>query len=344
MACLENSCGWDAEDLRCVPASSCLREGPLCWTSDNFPGNDFDECLTLPGPTFTVPFTAEPHRVVKYREHDDPGDGGNCLLAKPIDMKYSEGSNCMSECFVGWTRDQEALEYAFLTPANADATVDVTIRVSSKQPRVVLVSLDFRSIHIGYNLVVSGTGWLDFYDLTVPNVFVPAANKQHRLSVIFYEGKVNLCSVSVTPSIPFMVGALDFVDYYEIDEPLLDRGADYLIATPVDAKQYTGSSCPFECVVGWTRAGEWLDYAFWAPSGAKVDITARVASKRDRRIKLRLDGDRIGGKLIVPGNGWDDFSDLVVSKISVEGHKLHHVRVEFAEGKTNLCSLSVSFA
>jgi hypothetical protein len=140
--------------------------------------------------------------------------------------------------------------------------------------------------------------------------------------------------------VPFTAEALDFVDYHKINEDT-DNG-NCPLRSPVDAKYFPQEGCLSECVVGWTEAGEWLEYEFESEKDGFVDISARLSSKRQKYVSLYLDGHRITDHLFnLPGNGWDNFLDETVTGVYIQGGVPHRLRVLFIDGKVNLCSISV---
>jgi F5/8 type C domain/Carbohydrate binding module (family 6) len=61
-----------------------------------------------------------------------------------------------------------------------------------------------------------------------------------------------------------------------------------------------------QCVVGWTTAGEWLEYDITTASTQDLDITSRVAADLpDRQFHISIDGVSLGEQTIRPDNDWD---------------------------------------
>jgi len=89
------------------------------------------------------------------------------------------------------------------------------------------------------------------------------------------------------------------------------------------------------CNVGWTDAGEWLEYDISVPNEAVFNIIARVASAQTgRAFHIELDGTNLG-QLSAPSGGWQSWQDRTWVNIRI-GAGNHTLRVVFDNGLVNL--------
>ncbi|WP_062062948.1 cellulose binding domain-containing protein [Cellvibrio sp. OA-2007] len=87
------------------------------------------------------------------------------------------------------------------------------------------------------------------------------------------------------------------------------------------------------CLVGWTSAGETLDYAIGNADG-RYDVSLRVASRdAGKRIKLLADG-KLLGTVTTSGGGWSSWELLKISSINIASNT--RLTVEFVDGATNI--------
>ena len=88
--------------------------------------------------------------------------------------------------------------------------------------------------------------------------------------------------------------------------------------------------------VGWTAAGEYLRYKIAVSDAGEYRIKARVATtKGGLSIQLKLDGDQLGGALIVPNSGgWQNWRDTTTTVSLPQGE--HELEVYFNDAEVNL--------
>jgi subtilisin family serine protease len=89
-----------------------------------------------------------------------------------------------------------------------------------------------------------------------------------------------------------------------------------------------------QCSIGWSAAGEWLEYDVNVASAATFDAILRLGSGlNDKSVRLLVDGiDR--GTRTAPNVGWSSFGDREISSIFL-GAGQHVVRVEFLTSDVN---------
>jgi hypothetical protein len=89
------------------------------------------------------------------------------------------------------------------------------------------------------------------------------------------------------------------------------------------------------CNVGWTVAGEWLEYDINVSSTATYDVALRLASAlTNKTVRLVIDGTALS-TVTAPSAGWQSWADRVYSgRVLTAGS--HVIRVEMITGDINL--------
>jgi hypothetical protein len=87
------------------------------------------------------------------------------------------------------------------------------------------------------------------------------------------------------------------------------------------------------CNVGWTAAGETLDYQV-GEAGGRYDINLRASTNsNNRQIRVRVNNVVVGTQTIV-NNGWNGWNNHTISGVEVPANAI--VQVEFVQGSVNL--------
>ncbi len=149
-------------------------------------------------------------------------------------------------------------------------------------------------------------------------------------------------SVDANPAtgilVPARIEAEDYHRYLEFSP--LDLGSQCNNGDGVD-KQITTDVEGGRCNVGWTEAGEWLEYDIKVQDDTLLTVTARVASYvANRTFHLELDGVDISGALTLPSNGWQSWLNRASAEVPVTAGK-HQLRVVFDTGLINLNYISI---
>lgn len=136
-----------------------------------------------------------------------------------------------------------------------------------------------------------------------------------------------------------VIEAEDYDSYYDTT-PGNTGGACYT-GDDVD-KEVTGDTQGGGCNVGWTAAGEWLEYGISIPTTQTYDIGVRVAAdSAGKTLRLEVDGVDVSGPIEAPANGWQSYEDRVVRDVSLSAAS-HVLRVVFDTGLLNLNSISLT--
>lgn len=119
------------------------------------------------------------------------------------------------------------------------------------------------------------------------------------------------CQIGIPQPVAVTVEAEDYQTYYDTTGG--NSGNAYR-SDDVDIE--AASEGGFN--VGWTDAGEWMDYTLNLAAGT-YDVTARVASNTDTGVySVSLDGTTIGSNSVATG-GWQNWVTQVVGQITVNG-------------------------
>ena len=301
----------------------------------------------------TVPFTAPALQYTDTYE-TDPYHAGNCG-DQTVDSQYTDDTTCGvrdgAECNIGWTEPGEWVEYAFVS--NDYDEVNIRVRVASNAAnKMIKLSLAGEEMEF----MVPDNGWQEFEDFVWENVSIPQTGSLEHLRVTFLTGMANLCSVSITEAsplsyytIPFTAPALDFTNYKELSPGYTGSCPHYEDHQPVDSKPSGDTICYDRgalCTIGWTQAGEWVEYDFISEH-TYVDIIVRVASgaRSTQTFSLGV-GDVPGGEFNyvefqAPNDGWHEFQDMAWRNVALNPGIPDKVTVTFETGNVNMCSLSV---
>jgi hypothetical protein len=160
-----------------------------------------------------------------------------------------------------------------------------------------------------------------------------------------YEFEVHSGATSPPPSTPVVlpakIEAEKYARYY--DTTTGNSGVAACSSTNVDAET-TIDSKGGTCNVGWTSAGEWLEYDVSTGSAASFDVTARLASNTTgKTVHLELDGVKVGGTLKAPSGGWQAFADVMAANISISAGA-HKLRLVMDTGDVNINYLDIKAA
>lgn len=131
--------------------------------------------------------------------------------------------------------------------------------------------------------------------------------------------------------VPARIEAEDFVDYS--DTTSANIGGAFR-NTPVDIQSCNDPGCGFN--VGWTAAGEWLEYEIDVDDSGSYEAELRLASIfSGRRMSVDVDGSNVTGNFTVDNTGnWQNYYTETVSLGNLSSGE-HTVRVNFEDGGVN---------
>lgn len=142
----------------------------------------------------------------------------------------------------------------------------------------------------------------------------------------------------IPETFPAIVGfgsVVEAEDYDFFNEHTPKRNGDHACsATSVDA-QFTSDPAGGRCNVGWTQAGEWLDYLIDVAEPGYYDVNLRASTGlANKSLHVEVNGVDVSGSLVLPGNGWHEWQYLTAPWVYLsEGP--HTLRVVFDTGDIN---------
>jgi hypothetical protein len=285
------------------------------------------------GLTFGVPYRVRALSFTAFNDSDTVHEG-NCGSG-PVDAETTTDPNG-GVCNVGWTHPGEWLEYSIQVPATK--TYDIVSRVASASTgKTFKISIDGQAI--GGSQSVPSAGWQAFADRPLTNVTLNQGT--HTLRVTFETGDTNLNYIDITPGTVALPAHIEAEDYQRAFEstPATNSGGACDRNDGVD-KQTTGDVTGV-CNIGWTTAGEWLEYDVSVPQTGPFDFNLRVGSGvTGRTVQVNVDGASIG-TVSSPSTGWSTFEDRKIENINLSAGA-HVVRVTFTQGDTNLNYLNIT--
>ena len=276
---------------------------------------------------------------VAYHDADLENKGGD-------DYRTGQGvdiEKCGDVCNghdVGWTQAGEWLKYTVAVAAST-APYRLTARVAITGTGAVF-HLESDGVDVSGPMEVPDTGgWQNWQDVSRA-VSLPSGT--HVLRLVMDSagsagsvGNFNYLRLAIpTPypggpaSIPGRIEAEDYdldgegVAYHDTDPK--NEGGKYRPEEGVDIEACSGSCTTYD--VGWTQAGEWLEYTVVVTSTARYRLTARVASFGQGGVfHLESDGVDISGPMEAPDTGgWQNWRDVVrVVSLSSGTHVLRLV-------------------
>jgi len=98
------------------------------------------------------------------------------------------------------------------------------------------------------------------------------------------------------------------------------------------------------CVIGWTTAGEWLEYDIDLPAAQTLNVTARVASDLwNREFHLSIDGVRLAQQAVPSTSTWA-YADVTTHSDIALSAGSHVLRFTFDSDSINLNYLDITSA
>ncbi|GJQ63157.1 MAG: hypothetical protein SCALA702_22100 [Melioribacteraceae bacterium] len=145
-----------------------------------------------------------------------------------------------------------------------------------------------------------------------------------------YKGWLNLLPGKIEAE-NFNIGSAGEA-YYDTDAS--NNGGAYRSASQVDIEGCTDVGEGYN--IGYTSAGEWLDYDITLDTGGEHIISARVASENgDGKFHIELDGTDITGIISVPNTGgWQEWQTVETTAVLEPG--TYTLRVKIDVGSFNL--------
>jgi len=282
-----------------------------------------------------LPARIEAESYVRFHDSDavDQGASGSpqCNRGDGVDSEATTDNN--GRCNIGWTQPGEWLEYD--VSVSTSASFDIVLRMGS--------GTNGRQLRVLVDGVAQGTlsaanvGWSSFGDRKISSVPMTAGN--HVLRIEFVTADVNLNYLDIRLHQPIVLPArVEAENYARFNE--LTAANNGALAGDVQCDQ--GNSLDLwhttdnngACNIGWTQAGEWLEYDVQATQAGTFEYVLRAASGLGgKSLSLWLDGVK-QGSFVINNSGWDSYQDYGAALSLSQGN--HVLRVTFDTGDTNL--------
>ena len=232
-------------------------------------------------------------------------------------------------CNIGWTAAGEWLEYDIFV--DQPGLYDINLRLASRPGGNVLLEIDGVEVE---QVSVNTGDWQQFENHIISTELSHGA---HKVRVNFIDGGVNFNFLDIQlvgVAVPAIIEAEDFLANF--DTTLGNRGNAVCRTGDVDA-QLTSDDSGL-CNIGWTDAGEWLEYGVLVDQPGMYFINLRLASGPGGDVSIDVDDIEVE-RVSVEGNGWQNFSNHIIATQLSEG--LHTIRVNFLTGGVNFNFLDV---
>ncbi|HWZ93236.1 MAG TPA: collagen-binding domain-containing protein [Polyangiaceae bacterium] len=283
--------------------------------------------------TQAVPFRVRGIDFTAFFDSDTVHQG-NCGSG-PVDAETTTDPNG-GTCDIGYTKPGEWLEYSISLPSARKLNI-VSRVASALTGKTFKLSIDGQAV--GGSQSAPSDGWQAFADRTLPEVSLTAGT--HTVRVTFETGDMNLNYIDFTPGTAALPARVEAEDYQRAAEstPASNQGNACNRGDGVDKEATSDGSGG--CSIGWTTAGEWLEYDVKVAQAGLFDITARLGSGvANRTVQINVDGVSVGS-LTAPNLGWATFDDRKIENVSLAAGN-HVVRVLFTTGDTNLNYLDIA--
>ena len=229
----------------------------------------------------------------------------------------------------GWTRVWDASASSPYLTNDTDARV-----ISYDDPQSIQAKAD-------YALNARGLAGVFMWDLSMDAI---GGGQQPLLDAM---RNALLCGPTYTPSptptpITFNVpGRIQAEDYTASYDTTAGNSGGLYHADDVDIEATGDLGGGYD--IGWTAAGEWLDYSVVASYSGSFDLTFRIASDQAGPLTLGLDLDGstlLAGVNLPTTGGWQAWTDVTVPNISLPAGA-HTLRLRFITGGMNVNYIDV---
>ena len=268
--------------------------------------------------------------------YHDTTAGNNGTAYRQDDVDIETTSDTAGRYDVGWTVAGEWLQYN-VNVATSGSYIFQARTASKTSGNKIHVEIDGQNVT--GSLTVPNTGdWQKWTTVTSKPVLLQAGN--HTLRVVWDTNNVNLNYLDVIASSISLPGRVEAEDYraggegvgYH-DTTAGNMGGTYR-SDDVDVQTCSdGAGC---YNVGWTVAGEWLQYDVTVSASGSYVWTARVASPYSgKAMRIELDGQNVGTISVPNTGGYQTWTTVQSAPINVTAGA-HTLRIVFDTGSMNL--------
>jgi O-glycosyl hydrolase len=276
---------------------------------------------------------------VAYHDLEPANIGGKYRTNEGVDLE-SAGSGAVG-ANVGFGKAGEWLEYTANVASGGAYTFSANVAAAADNGKF---HLEVDGVDVTGSLTIPNTGgWQSWRPLSKSGINLAAGS--HILRLVMdangtsgYVGNIDSFTFTAVPIQPppgaqtpfgstpnLSSGSATTIEVEDFDDggegaafhdadPANNGGA--YRQTPVDIQTLSGDTSPYN--VGWTQAGEWLEYTFTADAGT-YDLAFRVASNgAGGTFHAEIDGANVTGSLAVPNTGgWQNWTTVSKSAVSV---------------------------
>ena len=297
--------------------------------------------LTIMAPPLPLPGTIEAEDFnygepgMAYSDATPLNEGGQYRPSEGVDISGVAGAG--NGHVVGWTKAGEWLEYTVNMVSSG--VYDLEARVAGVGTGGQFL-IRFNGVDKTGALTVPNTGaWTTYQTVQKTNVSLSSGIQTVRVEMVATGtsgnvGAFDWFKVVVPPpggQQPANAGyypwpATDWVEFEDYDRggegvaygdtTATNQGGAYRTGEGVDIAADAAASNGF--TVGWTPAGEWLEYTALVPSNGMYDLEMRVANSGAGAIcRIFVDGANVTGSLSIPNTGaWNAY--LVARKAGLQ--------------------------
>ena len=309
-------------------------------------GTSADVVIRVPGPFGDAP-GAVPGRVeaehfnyggqnLGYNETTAANEGGKYRLLEGVDIAADAGAG--NGHVVGWTKAGEWLEYTVNVTSSGTYHLEARVAAAGAggQFRILVNGADKTGV-----LNVPNTGaWNAYQTVQMTNVALSAGIQTVRVAMVTAGTSGSVCAfdwfqVAVPPPSgqqPYnaayapwpAVAGVEFEDFDRggtgvayADATAANEGGQYRVGEGIDIAAQLEASNGF--AVGWTTAGEWLEYTVAVPSNGTYNLEIRAANTGSGgACRMRLDGEDLTGSLAIPNTGgWNAYQAVKKDKLQL---------------------------
>ncbi|MDF2457055.1 MAG: carbohydrate-binding protein [Cytophagaceae bacterium] len=259
---------------------------------------------------------------VSYSDASTANEGG-AFRTDAVDVQATTDTD--GGFNIGYTVDGEWLEYSVNVAATG--AYNLAFRTASTVGGTVRLEMDGADVTGAVALPVTG-GWQTWATTMRNNVSLTAGVHIMRLFVVTGGFNINHLTITAVPvvqgpynnaigAIPGKIEAENFdtggqnVAYNDSDAS--NNGGQYRTSERVDIEASTDAGAGFN--IGYTSAGEWLEYTVNIASAGTYTLQARVASiNTGKSFHVEVDGVNISGAVNVPNTtAWQTWQTVSVT-------------------------------
>jgi len=286
--------------------------------------------LTLSSSNLQAKERIEAENYVHFND-TTPGNQGGTLHSDDVDIEVTADDG--GGFNIGWTAAGERLDYQIdLFAGNYNLTTRVASALGGGKYSVFI-----NGELINTNVVENTGGWQKFSTQTVGNINL--TESENTLEIAIASGDFNLNWFEISP---ITGDILIQAEAYQraFDTTAGNTGTAYRDQDNVDIEVSSDDGNGYN--IGWTDAGEWLEYDFSTAQGT-YQLLTRVASEVSTgQYSIFIDGVLIDNQTVTNTGDWQSFVNQQVSEVNLTSG-VHTLRVKVDQGDFNLNWLALQY-